>query len=179
MGPSKLAGELGVSYGEAQAIIDEHRRTFPRLAALLDYLKAFGVKNGYIMTLAPFFRRRWFPYWHLSRRSVDSHLAGQYDSNLGAIEREAGNMPIQGTAGDMMKLAMCLMYWELHDGPADLSHLVRLAMNVHDQADSHCKKSYTATWQPVMDRCMREAALVIIPNGLLKADTTVTPVWTK
>lgn len=179
MGPGKLAGELSISYGAAQALIDEHARTFPKVAKLFEDLKRFGLYNGYIMTLAPFFRRRWFPYWKLSRHKVKDHIAGQYDSNLGSIEREAGNMPIQGSAGDMTKLAMVLMYWELHDGPEDLSHLVRLAMQVHDQVDTHCKKSYTQTWKPVMDRCMRDAALVIIPNGLLGTDTTVTPVWSK
>lgn len=184
MSEFKLGGALSIPVSAAKAIMDEHERTFPKLWRMIRWLSKFGITKGYIMTLAPFFRKRWFPYWVISRNLIEQHLQGQFDANLAAIEREAGNMPIQGSGGDMCKLAMVLMYEKIHysgrqfpDGSRDLP--VKLAMQVHDQIDTHVRKDFSEEWKPIMHQCMLDAALVIIPNGMLGADTAISPFWTK
>lgn len=78
---------------EAQDLIDLYFATFPKIKAVLNALGRFGVENGFIKTLFPFNRKRWFPYWRLQKIHIKEHLAGQYNSDLGAIERASKNMP--------------------------------------------------------------------------------------
>lgn len=175
MGPGKLSGMIKVKYHEAEQLIMDYFKVFPKIRGLLNYLGQFGVKNGYITTLAPFFRKRYFPYWKYSVSNIPTFLAGQFDSQLAAIEREAKNMPIQGSGGDMCKLALVLIYEHIHEHNLP----VKLKMQVHDQLDTVATEEYAAEWVPIMDRFMREAASVIIPDGLLTSETTISPVWTK
>lgn len=176
--PFTLAVRLSISKTEAQGIFDQFFTQFPKIGGALGYLSRFGIRKGYIQTLAPFFRKRWFPYWHLHQHNIEYHLQG-IDTNptLGAIGRESSNMPIQGTAADITKLSMCLMYWEIHDN--GLEDLVKLCLQVHDQIDTRTRDEYTQIWAPRMSELMREAALFVIPNGLLNCETGVSPVWTK
>lgn len=175
MAAYKLSAELKIKAYEAQALLDEYAKTFPKIWGMLRYLQRFGVRNGFISTIEPFHRRRWFPFWKYHQVAIETHLAGIYDSNLGAIEREAGNMPIQGTAGDMTKVAMVLMYYHIHDNNLP----VKLRMQVHDQIDTTAEASYAPSWVPLMDKFMCDAALLIIPNGLLRSDTQISTTWTK
>jgi len=175
MGPGKLSGMIKVSFREAEKLIDDYFRVFPRIGALLGWLGKQGVENGVTMTLAPFYRRRWFPDWRYHTQSIRFHLEGQYSPALGKIEREAKNMPIQGSGGDMCKVAVVLMYNKIHAN----NYPVKLRMQVHDQIDTSSRKDFTERWRVEMDEIMREAANLIIPNGLLKSETTVTPVWSK
>lgn len=175
MGPGKLAGMIKVSFQAAEKLIADFFRTFPKIAQLLGQLGRFGVENGYTMTLAPFFRKRWFPYWRYSQGSIATHLAGQYDPQLGAIEREAKNMPIQGTGGDMCKVALVLIYNHIHENNLP----VKLKMQIHDRLDTVATEDYAPIWEPQMDAFMREAGQLIIPNGMLKADTSISLTWSK
>ena len=52
-------------------------------------------------------------------------------------------------------------------------------MTVHDQIDTICKESVAEDWKTKMTELMEEAAIYIITNGLLKADTTISQTWTK
>lgn len=79
----------------------------------------------------------------------------------------------------MAKLSLCMLYWKLHDGEQDLSDKVHLVCQVHDQNDTQCVDSYSRVWSPVMEKAMEDAGQFIIPNGLLRAETTVSPFWTK
>jgi len=166
---------IKVSFGEAEKLIAAYFKVFPRIGGLLTWLGNRGVMNGYTTTLAPFFRKRWFPDWKYYRSEIKFHLQGQYNPQLGAIEREAKNMPIQGAGGDMCKVAVALLYDRIHEN----NYPVKLRMQVHDQVDTTSRKDFTERWKPEMDQIMQEAALLIIPNGLLKSETTVSPVWTK
>jgi DNA polymerase I-like protein with 3'-5' exonuclease and polymerase domains len=174
----KLAATLRISVPEAMQLIQDYFRAFPGIGALLEYLGHFGLDNGYIQTIYPFYRRRYFPYWGDYIRFIDSHKMGaQYHPGLGEIERASKNMPIQGTAADMMKLALVLIYWEIHEN--SLEELVRMAMQVHDQADNYCRNDYRDIWRKRQTELMEEAAQFIIPTGILKADTTITERWSK
>lgn len=84
---------------------------------------------------------------------------------------------IQGTAADMMKLAT--IYIRRYIKEHGLRDKVRLVAQVHDQQTCNVREEYAEEWVPIMDELMRKAAKVIIPSGLLKAETTLSPVWTK
>lgn len=178
MSEYKLSGTLNIEVKEARKLIDDYFKTFPSIGGTLNYLGNFGVRNGYIQTIAPFFRKRWFPYWKYSRSKIDVHVSKvQYDPTLGSIERASKNMPIQGTAGDMAKLSLLMLYDFIHNN--NLSDRVKLVMQVHDQNTTIAREDYAEEWKTHMDRIMRAAAAFIIPNGLLGAETTISPFWTK
>lgn len=177
----KFAGDMRWEVKRAEAVIESYFKAFPGLKAMLDFMGNFGLWNGYIMTMEPFFRKRYFPdVEHYSREMIDAHISDvKFDKTLGHIHRASKNMIIQGTAADMAKLSLVMLYWKLHDGPEDLSDRVHLACQVHDQNDTRAREDYADTWAPVLERTMEEAALFIIPNGLLRAERTISPVWTK
>jgi DNA polymerase-1 len=88
-----LAESLGIPHAEAQEMIDRYFAAYPKVRAYLDRLIADAYANGYAVTM--FGRRRPIPELKSSNFSVRSFG-----------ERTAMNHPMQGTAADIMKLAM-------------------------------------------------------------------------
>jgi DNA polymerase I-like protein with 3'-5' exonuclease and polymerase domains len=178
MSEIKLSGTVGITVGEALRLIKDYFSAFPLIGRTLDFLGEFGLRNGYIMTLAPFYRKRWFPHWEAWRGYIDAHIQGiRHVKDLGKIERESKNHPIQGSSADIVKTAMILVRWYIRDN--NLWDKVRLKMNVHDQITTIARQEYAEEWRDIFDNIMREAAKIVIPTGILKADTQITPYWTK
>lgn len=174
----KLAGELKITVKEAEQLIEDYFAAFPAIGQTITNLGGFGVQRGYIMTLAPFNRKRWFPEWHKVRDHIPYHLKKiKYNGVLGAIERAAKNQPIQGSSADMMKYALVKIRRYINDN--GLRHSHKLVMQVHDQATTEVLKSVAKEWVPIMDKLMCDAAKLIIPRGILKADTSQSNIWTK
>ena len=94
---------------------------------------------------------------------------------LGSIERASKNTPIQGASADMTKLALTLIYKYIKTNKVD----VKMVMTVHDQIDTVCHKDYANEWKLKMTELMETAAVQVVKNGLLKADTDISPVWQK
>jgi DNA polymerase I len=88
-----LAPRAGVSQAEARAFIDSYNATYSGLYAYMESIKAEATERGFVSTMLN--RRRYLP-------EVHSPLRGVREEAL----RQAINMPIQGTAADMIKLAM-------------------------------------------------------------------------
>lgn len=178
MSEFKLARTKQCPVPEAKALIAEYFKTFPRIKKVLDYFGNFAVAKGYIMTLAPFKRKRWFPKWHMRKRNIVPHLRGiKHDKILGEIERAGKNTPIQGGAADITKLSLCMIRWYIEDN--NLRDRVRLWMQVHDQNSTIARKDYAETWKPKLTELMREAGRVVVTNGLLDAETNITERWSK
>lgn len=178
MSQFKLAATLKISVKEAEALIEKYFRTFPKIGGKLTALGRFALRNGYIMTLAPYKRKRWYPLWDKVKHLVDYHIQGiEHNSLLGSIERTGKNMPIQGGSADMTKLALVLIRRHITDNR--LRAIVKLVMQVHDQVTTTSKRHYAETWAPILTKLMEQAAKVIIPSGLLKAETNVTERWSK
>lgn len=174
----RLAAMLRISVKEANDLLLTYHRAMPAIGRTMTFLGNFGVRNGYIQTMAPFFRKRWFPDWQYRQRYIDEHIAGvREDWVLSSIEKEAKNQPIQGSSADCTKVAICMVMWELDE--KDLHDTVKLVLQVHDQLDTVARDDYAEKWKPRLTEIMEEAARLIIPNGLLKAETTITPVWSK
>ena len=111
-----LARDLGVSVREAHKLISDYETRYPKIRSYLDSLVTKAVQNGYVETM--FGRRRYLPELKAANRSV---------RQFG--ERAAMNAPIQGTAADLIKIAMVLVDQALRQ--AGLK--ARLVLQVHDE----------------------------------------------
>ena len=171
MGPFKLADTLQISKREAEALIEKYFTEFPNIRSFLDKLGKFGTRNGYIRTFKPFKRRRWFDSWYPKIWDDRSKL-----QEFGSIERASKNTPIQGSSADMTKLALIYIYDEIQK---NWEGDVKIVMTVHDQIDTICKQEIAEPWSIKMTELMEKAAIKIIPNGLLKADTNISKTWEK
>ena len=170
MGPHKLADTLDINTKAAEVLINKYFDAFPAIGGFLDNLGSFGKKYGYIKTFPPYNRRRWFPTWYPRIYQEKSQAF-----ELGSIERASKNTPIQGASADMTKKAMILIrdFIKLHNAP------VKIVMTVHDQVDTICREDYAQEWVVEMTRLMEQAALEVVTNGLLKADTNISKSWEK
>lgn len=170
MGPKKLSETINCSTKEAKELITKYFKAFPKIEAFLNGLGEFGKKHGYIETFPPFRRKRWFNSWTPKMYSdKDSFM------ELGSIERASKNTPIQGSSADMTKLALVLIYRCIRENNLP----VKIIMTVHDQIDTVCPRDYADEWKQRMTELMEQAANIVIKNGLLKAETSITNVWSK
>jgi DNA polymerase I-like protein with 3'-5' exonuclease and polymerase domains len=170
MGPHKLADTLDISTKDAEKLIDKYFDAFPAIGGFLDKLGNFGKTYGYIKTFPPYNRRRWFPKWYARIRDSRSDVM-----ELGSIERASKNTPIQGASADMTKKALIL----IRDYIRESGVPVKIVMTVHDQIDTICTNEYADQWKDVMTSLMEQAAIGIVTNGLLKADTNISRSWEK
>jgi DNA polymerase-1 len=112
-----LAENIGVSRTEAKTIIDNYFIQYPSIKKYMDGSVNFAKEHGYVQTLMG--RKRW--------------LKDIYSANFtvrGFAERNAINMPIQGTAADMIKLAMISLHAEIKRR----THLKsKMILQVHDE----------------------------------------------
>jgi len=93
MGGAGLSRKIRSTKAEADALIELYFKTFPKIGNLLKFLGEYGVKNGVIQTIAPYNRKRWFPFWKFAKGRIPQHLAGNHDATLGEIERASKNQP--------------------------------------------------------------------------------------
>ena len=116
IGAYSLSKDIGVSVAEANDYIDSYLSTFHGVRQYMEATKAFAKEHGYVGTL--FGRRRELPELTASNRATRSFG-----------ERVAMNTPIQGTAADIIKIAMVRVYRRLK--AEGLS--ARLILQVHDE----------------------------------------------
>jgi DNA polymerase-1 len=114
MSAHRLSQELAIPYEEAQAFIERYFQSFPKVRAWIEKTLEEGRRRGYVETL--FGRRRYVPDLQARVKSVRE-----------AAERMAFNMPVQGTAADLMKLAMVKLFPRLEEVGA------RMLLQVHDE----------------------------------------------
>jgi len=165
MGPNKLANQLQISIDEASELINTYFKVFPSIKNFLDTNAKFGKEKGFIRTMEPYRRIRYFPSW--KGRATDK-------VDMGKIDRMSRNTPIQGTAGDMTKEAMIRCRREFMN-KSD----IKMVMVVHDQIDFIVKDHAIDYYKKRITYHMEAAGKSIITNGLLKADTTVAKAWEK
>jgi DNA polymerase I len=142
-----LADNLGISRTEAKEIIDNYKKQFPGIQQYMDSMINFAREHGYVQTLMG--RKRWL-------RDINS-------SNFtvrGFAERNAINSPIQGTAADMIKLAM----QKVHAAMAKEKMKSKMIMQVHDELVFDAIKSEVKELKPLIVENMQEAML--LPNDV-------------
>ena len=111
-----LSQRLAIPRTEAASIIDAYFREYPAIRQFMDRTIEEARESGYVQTVSG--RRRYFP----DLKSGNQNLRGN-------AERAAINTPIQGTAADMIKLAMIRIAALLREG----QHKTRMLLQVHDE----------------------------------------------
>lgn len=111
-----LADNLGISRTEAKEIIDNYKKEFSGITGYMNDTVAFAQKHGYVETLLG--RKRWLADINSGNFTV-----------RGFAERNAINTPIQGTAADMIKLAMI----RVHDAIKKSGLRSKMILQVHDE----------------------------------------------
>jgi DNA polymerase-1 len=111
-----LASRLGISNGEGKEMIQRYFDRFPGIKTYIEQTVQFASSHGYVKTLSG--RRRYIP--DMNSRNWNQR---------GFAERTAINMPIQGTAADIIKLAMISIDQELQR----LKSKSRMLLQVHDE----------------------------------------------
>ena len=137
-----LAGRLGVSSDEAQAMIDRYFERFPGIRAYIHSTLESVRTNGYSETL--FGRKCWFP-----------RIGSSNPNERMGSERAAINAPIQGTSADIIKRAMVRMMPALE--AAGLGH-VRMLLQVHDELVFELPEGDVAAASDVIRHVMAGAA---------------------
>jgi DNA polymerase-1 len=151
-----LAKDIGATPQEAQAFIDAYFAGFPQVRAFIDRTLEEARSSGVVRTL--FGRRRLVP--ELNSRNVQIRQAA---------EREAVNMPIQGTAADILKLAMIATHDTLARIPT-----ARMILTVHDELLFEVEASRAEETAEVVRDRMQGAAQLKVP---LTVDVGIGPNW--
>jgi DNA polymerase I len=160
MGAFRLARDSDLTLAEADAFIKTYFERMPGVGKYIDDTKRQATNDGYVETL--FGRRRSFP--NLQR--------GQY-ANKQAIQgeqRAAVNMPIQGTAADIMKRAMIDLYVEL--GQSKLDAL--MILQVHDEIVLEVPENELDETRDLVVRVLEDAYQM---DAVLKANAEAGPNW--
>jgi len=154
-----LAENLGISRTEAKEIIDNYKKEFPNIQLYMDQQINKAKEAGFVETLMG--RKRWL-------RDINS-------SNFtvrGFAERNAINSPIQGSAADMIKLAMIKIHSEMKKTKWES----KMILQVHDELVFDAVKKELPELKELILKCMKGA--MVLPNGVpVEAEVGVGKNW--
>lgn len=157
IGAFSLSKDIGVSRKEADAYIKEYLRNYAGVAEYMDRVVREAKEKGYVETM--FGRRRYLP----ELKSSNANLR-----NFG--ERVARNMPIQGAAADIIKIAMIRVANRLRR-----EHLQgKLILQVHDELIVECPAAEQTTVEILLAEEMQNAVSLAVP---MKADANSGKTW--
>jgi DNA polymerase I len=141
-----LSQAVSIGRAEAQRFIDDYFATHPRVRAYIDRVVAEGRTQGYVTTLLG--RRRYLP-----------ELSARNPAARNAAERMASNAPIQGTASDIIKLAMV----RLAPALAQRKLRSRMVLQVHDELLLEVPEAETAAVQALLPEVMESIVTLAVP----------------
>ncbi len=146
IGDFSLAKDLGITRKEARCYIDEYLERYPGVNQYMRDTIEKGKENGFVETILN--RRRYLP--ELKSVNFNTRSFG---------ERVAMNMPIQGSAADIIKIAMVKVYNELY------SHNMksRLILQVHDELIIETHVSERSLVEKILQECMQNAVKLEVP----------------
>ncbi len=145
-GAFSLGQDLGISRKEAEEYINAYFARYPKIKTFMEDTIKNGTKNGYVSTL--WNRRRNMP--ELQSSNFMQRAAG---------ERAAMNMPIQGTAADIIKLAMIKVHRALQEG----GYRSRLILQVHDELLIEAYKEEKDAVAKILKENMEHAVDLLVP----------------
>ncbi|MGI6005715.1 MAG: DNA polymerase I [Christensenellales bacterium] len=141
-----LSRNIGISRKQAGEFIRRYLETYQGVRDFMENIVAEAEKNGYAVTM--FGRRRYLP----------ELTAGQYNvRNFG--KRVAMNMPIQGTAADIIKMAMIRVHQALEESDLD----AKLILQVHDELIVDCHKSARDQAAQIVRESMQQVIRLDVP----------------
>jgi DNA polymerase-1 len=141
-----LAKQLGLGRNDAQQYIDRYFERYPGVKDYMDRTRSVAAEQGYIETL--FGRRLYLPEINASN-----------GMRRQAAERAAINAPMQGSAADIIKLAMIHVDKWLKSSDFD----ARMIMQVHDELVLEVKAERAEALMPLLCEKMANAAALSVP----------------
>ena len=168
MSEFKLSDTLDISVKEAKHIIEKFFSQVPKVKRLLDEFGSMAKKYGRIRTAPPFRRIRQFENWEFAKETQDF-------KTLGEIERAGKNTPIQGTNGDIIKLAM----YRIQDEIDSQKLPIKILLSVYDEIRTECTEELSEHWKNRMNTIMLESAQVVIKKVPIVVDCKITKCWEK
>lgn len=140
-----LSENLGISRTEAKQLIDNYFKQYPVIEKYMDDMVAFAKKHTYAETLMG--RKRWLKDIHSTNNIVRSYA-----------ERNAINSPIQGSAADMIKLAMI----SIHKAMQAQKLQSKMLLQVHDELVFDAHRDEIDILKPLIIKHMQQA--MVLPN---------------
>ena len=137
IGEHSLSEDLGISRNEAKLYIESYLAGYPKVSEYLDGIKIKAREDGYVTT--EFGRRRYIPELSASNKNVQKFG-----------ERVAMNSPIQGTAADIIKIAMIRVADRLREADVDAT----LILQVHDELLIECRRTQAEDVKKMLVDCM-------------------------
>lgn len=152
-----LSQDLGVSFAEAHTYIEKYYEQYPKIREYLDSLKSTGYEKGYVETM-------------FGRKRILRELTSPNRNIRSFGERAAMNTPIQGTAADIIKIAMNRVSDDLSRAKLD----ARLILQVHDELIIECSEKDADAASVILRNAMESAAVLSVP---LISDICVGKSW--
>jgi DNA polymerase-1 len=141
-----LSRDTGLSRQDAQRFIEQYWQNLPRVKQYFDGTLGFGIKHGYVQSIH-------------GRRRILGDLTSANFARRSAAERMAINMPLQGSASDIMKIAMIRLHQEL----AVSGLRARLLLQVHDELVLEVDRPDVAATAELVCAVMTGAAEISVP----------------
>ena len=141
-----LAQQLECPRGEAKHLIDDYFAAFPRVIDFIEQQKAFARSHGYVETL--FGRKRYLP-----------DILSQNATVRSFAERNAVNAPIQGTAADIIKMAMVSIHRRLKSEGLQ----AQMIMQVHDELNFNVPEAEVPRVKDIVVSEMQNAVHLTVP----------------
>lgn len=139
MGQKKLSRELGISLEDAKTMIRHYFERFPSISAYINDSKAEARLHRYSQTI-------------FGRKLYLKNINSGHQGLRAEAERVAVNMPIQGTAADLIKLAMIAIHKLIRDDPR-----IRMVLQVHDELVFEVRRDFLAEAEDLVRREMENA----------------------
>ena len=152
-----LAEQLGISRKQAKAYIEQYLEKYSGIKKFMDTIVEEAKEKGYVETL--FHRRRYIP-----ELSSNNYMVRQFGS------RAAMNTPIQGTAADIMKIAMINVFNRLEEEKLE----AKIVLQVHDELIIECKKEQVDRVTELLKEEMESAMKLKVP---LKVEVSEAENW--
>lgn len=157
IGPFGLASRLDIPQSEAKRIIETYFQRFPKVHSYIRETIERARNTGYVTT--PLGRRRFIP-----------DISSKNAAIRGNAERQAINMPIQGAAADMIKLAMVA----IHSMLLENGFQTKMLLQVHDELVFEVPDRERKKVVPLIVACMQKAYPLNVPLGV---DTGIGTSW--
>jgi DNA polymerase-1 len=161
MSPFGLTRSTDLTLAEAENFVEAYFKRFPGVEGYLKATRRLAAEQGYVETLLG--RRRYFPQLENGATAVSAVARAR-------AEREAVNSPIQGTAADIVKLAML----RVPEALAQAALNGRMLLQVHDELVLECPEVELKSTSKVVQRVMRDAYELKVP---LKTDAKYGANW--
>ena len=139
MGQKKLSRELGISTSEAKDMIERYFERFPSIRDYIASRKQDAHRERFCQTI-------------FGRKLFLKNIGSSHDGLRSEAERVAVNMPIQGSAADLIKIAMIAIHARIKDDPR-----IRMILQVHDELVFEVRREFLPEAEQLIRAAMEQA----------------------